>query len=177
MKLFQKKVHLLKNRFLKLTILFFLKSIRKPIPIFEPVFSNPTLHNFDSIHAEEEDPTISSATPATEPITASGDPRDIIRERLKEILKKKDPKGEIPDQNKNNFVQDEVISDHPKNFEVDKSEDIIEINNTSFGEQVATALDQAEAQEAKEEIETEPETEPKQNRKQNRKLLRKKKQK
>jgi hypothetical protein len=130
------------------------------IPIFEPVFSNPTLHNFDSIHAEEEDPTISSATPATEPITASGDPRDIIRERLKEILKKKDPKGEIPDQNKNNFVQDEVISDHPKNFEVDKSEDIIEINNTSFGEQVATALDQAEAQEAKEEIETEPETEP-----------------
>lgn len=130
---------------------------QEPIPIFEPVFSNPILHNFDSIHAEEEDPTISSATQATESTTASGDPRDIIRERLKEILKKKDDVEEIPYQNKNNFVPDEVISDQPKDLEVTNSEVEGELKNTTFGEQVVTALDQAEAQEAKPEIETEPE--------------------
>ncbi len=128
---------------------------QEPIPIFEPVFSNPTLHNFDSIHAEEEDTTISSATPAIVSIAATGDPRDIIRERLKEILKKKDHVEEIPDQIKNNLVQDEVNSDQPKNIEVQKSEEILEIKNTSFGEQVATALDQEESQEANAEIESE----------------------
>ncbi len=101
----------------------------KPIPIFEPVFSNTKENNFDSIHAEEEDPTISGWIPASASTPASGDPHDIIRERLKEILRKNE-KSE-PE----NIIIERKDSTSTPVIETEKEESV-----PSFGENVVEAL-------------------------------------
>lgn len=95
---------------------------QKPEPVFERVYSDTSLNNFDSIHAEEEDPTLSGISTSAIITPSTGDPRDILRERLKEILKNKESVETVPEQKKNDPVIQEKISEEDKNVIVQKND-------------------------------------------------------
>ena len=136
----------------------FSENTEESLPIFEPIISNSSYNNFDSVFAEEEDPTVQNTT------SVSGDPREIIRERLKEILKKKDTSDESvsteknipevqeekhspsdialvqrihePNRSEEIFIEQEKITFVPANEKANLLEETI----TTFGDQIVDSL-------------------------------------